>query len=144
MECEKKWQPLCLANGISHIGIPTGKLDESKAFYQARGFQPVLDTTFDHSSNRVSFLECSNLCLELYESDDVQGKSGAIDHFALDVEDIQTVYEWLCANHYSMLTSGIEYLSFFEHGVAYCIIEGVNGEKIEFNQRLKTSHIGAK
>ena len=71
-----------------------------------------------------------------------QGKSGAIDHFALDVEDIQTVYEWLCANHYSMLTSGIEYLSFFEHGVAYCIIEGVNGEKIEFNQRLKTSHIG--
>ena len=34
--------------------------------------------------------------------------SGAIDHFALDVEDIQTVYEWLCANHYSMLTSGIE------------------------------------
>ena len=91
MECEKKWQPLCLANGISHIGIPTGKLDESKAFYQALGFQPVLDTTFDHSSNRVSFLECSNLCLELYESDDVQGKSGAIDHFALDVEDIQTV-----------------------------------------------------
>ena len=63
-------------------------------------------------------------------------KSGAIDHIALDVVDIDTAFEIAQAGKYNLLDDSIQFLPFWENGVKFFTILGPNGEKVEFNQRL--------
>lgn len=43
--------------------------------------------------DRVVFLKVASLVIETYESKDAAMKSGAVDHIALDVKDIEKTYE---------------------------------------------------
>ena len=121
-------------NGLQHIGVPTKNMEETIAFYGKLGFEIAFETVND--GDRVVFLKFGSLVIETYESKDATMKSGAIDHIALDVKDIEKVYELI--NHADLNTTRdtIHFLPFWENGVRFFTIEGPNKEKIEFSQYL--------
>lgn len=77
-----------------------------------------------------------DLTLELYENGKAAGVSGAVDHLALDVTDVEGAYALVQQLGYPVVSQGIESLPFWERGVRYFTILGPNGERVEFNQYL--------
>lgn len=122
--------------GLQHIGLPTKDLKKSIAFYESLGFENIYETRIADTPESVAFMKLKNLVMEVYESKDTAGKDGAIEHIALDVTDIEGVFEEIRAGGFVLLDEEIQFLPFWEHGVKYFRITGPNGEIIEFNQRL--------
>lgn len=122
--------------GLQHVGIPAKDLEASLDFYIGLGFDLAYRTENRTTGEPVAFLRYGNLELELCESRKPAGKSGAIDHLALDVTNIDAVYDLLMKGGYAFLTDGIQELPFWEKGIRYCIIEGPDKERLEFCQRL--------
>ena len=120
--------------GIQHIGIPTRDIEASKAFYEKIGFEIAYETVTN--GDKVVFLKLENLVMEIYESSDVTMKTGAIDHIAIDVKDIEQIYQEICKMELNTLQDEIHFLPFWDNGVKYFTIKGPNEEKIEFNQIL--------
>lgn len=120
--------------GIQHIGLPTRKYEQSIGFYKKLGFSCIYETK--NADKRVGFLQLESLVIELYEDDMPAGQSGAWDHVAIDVQDIETLYDLIKEADFHIVSDGIESLAFWEKGIKYFIIEGLNREKIEFCQRL--------
>ena len=82
----------------------------------------------------MAFLQLGNVMIETYESDDVSGKPGAIDHLALKARDIEAAFKAVKALGYEMVNDEIEFLPFWESGVRFFTFYGPNREKIEFSQ----------
>lgn len=61
---------------------------------------------------------------------------GAYQHIALDVEDVDWMYQKICKNKFEIITDGIEELPFWERGVKFFMSKGPNEERIEFCQKL--------
>ena len=95
-----------------------------------------MQTVNEEANEKVSFLKLNNLVIETYENKAAKMESGAIDHVAIDVKDIEKVYELI--NHAGLNTTRdtIHFLPFWENGVRFFTIEGPNKEKIEFSQYL--------
>lgn len=123
-------------NGLQHIGIPVRDMNQTISFYQTLGFSIHLDTLNVAAGERVVFFSLGNLMLEAYEKRETTGQTGAIDHIALDVEDIEKTFSFIQEGGYELLDQEIHFLPFWENGVRYFTIIGPNKEKIEFNQRL--------
>ena len=62
--------------------------------------------------------------------------SGALDHIALNVTDIDKVFQMAQEEGFSMLDTKIQFLPFWEHGVKFFTVLGPNKEKVEFSQYL--------
>jgi len=122
-------------SGIQHIGIPTSDIEASRAFYTGLGFEVVHDRIIRDGTQHVIFLQSGNLMLEVYE-DVTAGKSGAIDHFAIDCSDIETAFDDAVKSGYKIVSDDIEELPFWKNGVRFFIIEGPDRERVEFNQVL--------
>ena len=121
-------------NGLQHIGVPTKNMEETIAFYGKLGFEIAFETVND--GDRVVFLKFGSLVIETYESKDATMKSGAIDHIALDVKDIEKTYELINQEGLNSTQDTIHFLPFWENGVKFFTIEGPNKEKVEFSQFL--------
>ena len=123
-------------NGIQHVGIPTNDIETTVEFYRRLGFEVALQTVNEEANEKVAFLKLNNLVIETYENKAAKMESGAIDHVAIDVKDIEKVYELI--NHAGLNTTRdtIHFLPFWENGVRFFTIEGPNKEKIEFSQYL--------
>ena len=121
-------------NGLQHIGVPTKNMEETIAFYGKLGFEIAFETVND--GDRVVFLKFGSLVIETYESKDATMKSGAIDHIALDVKDIEKTYELINQEGLNSTQDTIHFLPFWENGVKFFTIEGPNKEKVEFSQYL--------
>ena len=121
-------------NGLQHIGVPTKNMEETIAFYGKLGFEIAFETVND--GDRVVFLKFGSLVIETYESKDATMKSGAIDHIALDVKDIEKTYELINQEGLNSTQDTIHFLPFWENGVKFFTIEGQNKEKVEFSQYL--------
>ena len=121
-------------NGLQHIGVPTKNMEETIAFYGKLGFEIAFETVND--GDRVVFLKFGFLVIETYESKDATMKSGAIDHIALDVKDIEKTYELINQEGLNSTQDTIHFLPFWENGVKFFTIEGPNKEKVEFSQYL--------
>ena len=123
-------------NGIQHVGIPTNDIEATIEFYGKLGFEVALQTVNEEANEKVAFLKLNNLVIETYENKAAKMESGAIDHVAIDVKDIEKVYELI--NHAGLNTTRdtIHFLPFWENGVRFFTIEGPNKEKIEFSQYL--------
>ena len=117
---------------LGHIGIPTGDLEGSIAFYQGLGFS----LAWRSEDGGVAFVELGSLMLELYPGAKPCGKAGAIDHMAISVSDIEAVYTAVSAGGYTLLDDGVRALPFWAHGIRFFSILGPNGEILEFCQRL--------
>ena len=121
-------------NGLQHIGVPTKNMEETITFYGKLGFEIAFETVND--GDRVVFLKFGSLVIETYESKDATMKSGAIDHIALDVKDIEKTYELINQEGLNSTQDTIHFLPFWENGVKFFTIEGPNKEKVEFSQYL--------
>lgn len=122
--------------GIQHVGIPTSDIEKSIQFYQSLGFETVCRTANPNSGEAVAFLQLENLVMEIYESQQAAGVTGAIDHVALDVTGIDSLFASIKEAGHRMLDEEVRFLPFWEHGVKFFTILGPNGERIEFCEKL--------
>ena len=121
-------------NGLQHIGIPTNDLKLTVAFYESLGFdQKYRD---DNRKEPVVFLGLKNVMIETYQNGQAVGVLGAIDHIALDVDDIDAAYQEVTTLGYKVMDGAVQSLPFWEKGVKFFTISGPNGEKVEFSQKL--------
>lgn len=124
------------ATGIQHIGIPTLDLQKTKDFYTGLGFTIHHEKCIREGTQNVCFLKFNNLILECYEDETAPGVSGAIDHFAIDVKNIDECFALCKELGYTVVSGDIEELPFYENGVRFFIILGPNSERVEFNEVL--------
>ena len=74
--------------------------------------------------------------VEFYENHTAALRAGAIDHVALDVKDIEEIYQYINEAGLNTTQDSIHFLPFWEKGVKFFTIEGPNKEKVEFSQYL--------
>lgn len=119
--------------GIQHIGVPTQDMEKTMEFYQGLGFELV------HRCQKecdVCFLKLGGIFIEAYTVEKTEARLGAIDHIALNVTDVDSLFRQLNLHGYNLLDDCVNYLPFWENGVRFFNIQGPNNEKIEFNQLL--------
>lgn len=124
------------STGIQHIGIPTNDIEKTIAFYKELGFETALQTINKEADEKVAFLKLKTLVIETYENKAAKLESGAIDHVAIDVNDIEEVYQYISEKKLNITNDTIHFLPFWKNGVRFFTIEGPNMEKIEFSQYL--------
>lgn len=122
--------------GIQHIGIPTNDIEKTIEFYKKLGFETALQTINEEAGEKVAFLKLKTLVIETYENKQAKLTNGAIDHVAIDVKDIEEVYQYIEEKQMNTTKDEIHFLPFWENGVRFFTIEGPNKEKVEFSQYL--------
>ncbi|MBY7007398.1 glyoxalase [Clostridium botulinum] len=122
--------------GMAHIGIPTKNIEETKAFYNSLGFKILLETFNEEAKEKVAFLQLKDIVLETYETMNAAEETGALDHIAISVNNIEEVFTEIKNGGYCLLHENIQYLPFWENGVKFFMIKGPSEEKIEFCQKL--------
>ena len=123
-------------NGIQHIGIPTNNIEATVHFYEKMGFETALRTLNEEAGEKVAFLKLGSLVIETYENKAAKLESGAIDHVAIDVKNIEKVHEMVTAAGLNTTRDEIHFLPVWENGVKFFTTEGPNKEKVEFSQHL--------
>ena len=123
-------------NGVQHIGIPTNNIEKTIEFYQKLGFEIAFQTVNEEANEKVVFLKLHTLVIETYENKAAVMQSGAIDHIAIDVKDIEKVYVMINQAGLNSTQDTVHFLPFWENGVKFFTIEGPNKEKVEFSQYL--------
>ena len=122
-------------NGLQHVGIPTKKFDESGDFYQSLGFKLV--NTEDNQGSRVGFYQLGSLMLESWESpQEAPEKIGAINHIALETNDINRAFAEVQKLNVQFVEDGIQSLPYWENGIKYFNFYGPNKEIFEACQKL--------
>lgn len=119
--------------GVQHIGVPTNDMEATIRFYEKLGFQIDLDVM--NGDERVVFFRLHNLVIEAYQNYQAVMTSGAVDHIAIDVKQIDELYAKVKANGFELLTD-VNALPFWSNGIKYFIILGPNKERIEFCEKL--------
>ena len=121
--------------GVQHIGIPTNDIKKTIEFFQLLGFDIAFRTI--NGPEEVAFLQLHNLVIETYQNHQAKMEYGAIDHIAIDVKNIEDLFDTIKeAGTFTMLDNQVNSLPFWENGVKFFTIEGPNKEKIEFCERL--------
>ena len=120
--------------GVQHIGIPTKDIEETIRFYEQLGFMLTLKTK--NGEKTVAFLQMHNLHPETYENHAATMQIGAIDHIAIDVKNIDALFEEVKAKSFHLIDQKVNTLPFWENGIKYFNILGPNKEKIEFCEIL--------
>ena len=121
-----------IATGLQHIGIPTKDIEETIRYYTALGFEVAHRATCN--GDPVAFLKLGDLIIETYQSSQAAGRAGAVDHFAINVTDVDEARRIADGMGLNVIEEGK--LPFWANGVQYFTILGPNSEKIEFNQYL--------
>lgn len=122
-------------NGLQHIGIPTKKFKQSQKFYEQLGFKLV--NTENNNGSRVGFYQLSSLMIESWESPkEASEKVGAINHIALDTDDIETAFKLVNKLNVQFVEKGIQSLPYWEKGIKYFNFYGPNKEIFEVCQKL--------
>ena len=124
------------ALGLQHVGLPTNDLKATIAFYESLGFETVYQVKNEAAGEDVAFLRLKNLTIEAYENGQAAMQSGAIDHLAIDVDDVEAAYRLAQEQGYRIVSNGVEFLPFWQKGVKFFILLGPNQERVEFNQYL--------
>ena len=124
------------ATGLQHIGLPTKGMAETLLFYSELGFEIAHSTKDPGNGATVNFLKLGDMVIETYEFENPAMAHGAIDHIAINVTDIEKVYDLVCTRGLNNTNDQINFLPFWDNGVKFFTIEGPNKEKVEFSQFL--------
>lgn len=124
------------ATGVQHVGIPTNDMEATVNFYHKLGFETAFETVNEAANEKVVFLKLHNLVMEAYENHQAKMESGAIDHVAIDVKDIEETWKFINEAGLNTTNDTIHFLPFWSNGVKFFTIEGPNKERIEFSQYL--------
>lgn len=127
-------------NGIQHIGIPTNDIKKTVNFYKGIGFEVSLETSNEATQEKVAFLKMKNLMIETYENGCAAMKAGAIDHIAMDVTGIDSLFREVKAAGYTLVHGSVQFLPFWQYGVRFFTIVGPNQEKLEFSEMLTSPY----
>lgn len=119
-------------NGLQHIGIPTDNFEESRKFYETLGFELI--RIEQNGDSKVGFYKLGGLVLEIWEAEP-KGHPGAIDHFALDTDNIESVFVSVKKMGVKFIDKKIQELPFWENGIQYFNFYGPNKEIIEICQK---------
>lgn len=107
--------------GVQHIGIPTDDIEKTIEFYHALGFETALRTI--NETEEVAFLQLHNLTIETYQNRQAKMEYGAIDHIAIDVKDIENLFNVVKeAGTFKMLDRQVNSLPFWKNGVKFFTI----------------------
>lgn len=131
--------------GWNHLAIFVTDLDHSRDFYRRFGFSEIAfgQAGPEGAATQVSLMELAGFTLEFVfppssEHEAIrQRRDGIIDHIAFDVLDADRAYAELKAAGMEMLSDAPIALPLFEKGVKYFMIQGLQGERIEFNELVK-------
>jgi lactoylglutathione lyase len=134
--------------GVQHLGIMVPDIEQAKAWYVEKmdctvHYEPIIET--NEGNIKLAFLDLNGMVIELVQLvgeglEEVKSRRhGHIDHFAIDVLDIEkAVQERLEAGAVLEQSTPDGPVSFplFSQGVKYVFLEGSSGEKVELNQAL--------
>lgn len=125
--------------GLHHIGIPTNAVDRTIGFYKDLGAKVVHEKTVEENgkSIRVVLIDFAGLLLEFYHRDETAGFSGAIDHLAFEVSNIEELYKLCKQAGHRLMSDCAEELgtsSYWPETMNWFIVYGPNEEKVEFSQ----------
>jgi lactoylglutathione lyase len=129
---------------VQHIGIPAHNLEISIPFYERLGFENVMESPFEFDGGYGTCVMMKNheVIVELYQMPDKQlaeikqRKNGHVDHFAIDVSDVDVAFDTLKKAGFEILESTPTFLPFWKNGTRFFNVKGPSGETIEFNQIL--------
>ena len=129
---------------IQHIGIPAHDLEISIPFYERLGFENVMESPFEFDGGYGTCVMMKNheVIVELYQMPEKQlaeikqRKNGHVDHFAINVSDVDVAFDTLKKAGFEMLESTPTFLPFWKNGTRFFNVKGPSGETIEFNQIL--------
>ena len=123
------------SSGIQHVGVPTAEVQKTIDFYKGLGFN--LATRHDINGRDFAFMQLGNLLIEVIPTTSTPAMcNGAVDHFCLDVKNVDTLYQRIKDAGYTMLSDSVNYIDFWDNGAKYFFIQGPNNEKIEFCEIL--------
>lgn len=129
---------------IQHIGIPAHDLEVSIPFYERLGFENVMESPFEFDGGYGTCVMMKNheVIVELYQMPEKQlaeikkRSNGHVDHFAIDVADVDNAFETLKKAGFEILEDTPTFLAFWKNGTRFFNVKGPSGEIIEFNQIL--------
>lgn len=122
------------SEGVQHIGLPTANVQRTIEFYQTLGFE--LATRHDIDGRDFAFMKLGNLLVEVIPNPEPAMCRGAVDHFCIDVKNIDEVFAKVKEAGYTMIDENINDIAFWEKGARYFFIQGPNNERIEFCEVL--------
>ncbi len=122
--------------GMHHIGLPVKDMSATIAFYSRLGAEVIFEKIVYESGKpvRVVHLVLSNLLIEAYERDETSGIAGAVDHIAIEVNDIEAVYRRVKEMGLTLMIDEIGISDYWPRPKRWFFVIGCNGEKIEFAQ----------
>ena len=120
--------------GLAHIGVFVKDIAASIDFYMRLGFS--LDDEADVGI-KLAFLSAGTCLIELIEQKDGEPRSaGAVDHVAMEVDDIAKAIECAVANGIQIDASAVKPGNILG-GIKNVFFAGPDGEKLEFFEYLK-------
>lgn len=127
--------------GFQHLGIPVADLEKSVAFYSSLGFRIENRSELEETggTTQIAFMVFGSFCIEFYQpagNFDFAPKPGQIDHFAMDVRDIDSAFIYFKDAGQEILEEAPVFLPIHGKGVKYFTVLGPDGEKVEFNQMV--------
>lgn len=130
-------------NGWSHLALKVRDLKRSVSFYEKLGFVKCADGYLDTPQGRlqIAFVDLHGFQLEIIQVTESmlpeleKRGPGNIDHFALDVSDIQDAFGACKQEGLRISDCVVKELSLFDSGIKYFLVEGLDGEMIELNQK---------
>ena len=140
-----KSNPINFIHKIQHIGIPVHDLEVSIPFYSRLGFTNVMESPFEFAGAYGTCVMMKNhdVVVELYQmpadqlAEIKQRKQGHIDHFAIDVPDVDYAFETLKKAGFEIIEEAPTFLAFWKNGTRFFNIKGPSGEVIEFNEIIR-------
>ena len=119
---------------VHHIGLPTRDIEGTVEFYEKLGAEVIFKKTVleEGKSVRVVHFQMANLIIEVYERSETPGISGAFDHLAFEVSNIEYVFKRVREEKLDLLAPQISGSDYWPEGMHWLMVIGPNGEKVEF------------
>ncbi len=127
---------------LHHVGIPTGNMDATIAYYEKKQGMTLTYRKKIHVPIKIelAFLQKADKVIELFSTPSM-GKTpvegGGIDHVAFLVDNATETFYEAKSQGYDVKSMTLQELPIYEHGIRYFMVQGPDKELVEFMEILK-------